>query len=226
MPSGFCNSTRLLPQAVLTFSVSSSYFNFVIKRVTDIPGPRSRALLERRGRAVPRGPFNVAPVFVKSARGAMVEDVDGNTYIDFAGGLGCLNVGSSAPEVIEAVKDQAENFSHTCFHVAMHEPYIALAEKLNALTPGDFPKKTFFANSGAEAVENAVKIARSYTGRQAVVGFEDAFHGRTLLALTLTSKVRPYKTGFGPFAPEVYRLPYAYCYRCAYSLTYPECNLR
>ena len=141
----------------------------MITRLTKIPGPKSKALLERRQGAVPRGPFNVAPIFVKSARGAMVEDVDGNTYIDFAGGLGCLNVGSSAPEVIEAVKDQAENFSHTCFHVAMHEPYIALAERLNALTPGDFPKKTFFANSGAEAVENAVKIARSYTGRSGVI---------------------------------------------------------
>jgi 4-aminobutyrate aminotransferase / (S)-3-amino-2-methylpropionate transaminase / 5-aminovalerate transaminase len=183
-------------------------------------------LMDRRQRSVPRGPFNVAPIFVKSAHGALVEDVDGNTYIDFAGGLGCLNVGSSTNEAVDAIKDQTENFSHTCFHVAMHEPYIALAERLNRLTPGNFPKKTFFANSGAEAVENAVKIARSYTGRQAVIAFEDAFHGRTLLALTLTSKVKPYKFGFGPFAPEVYRLPFAYCYRCAYSLTYPRCNMR
>lgn len=198
----------------------------LIKRVTDIPGPQSRALLERRQKAIPRGPFNVAPIFVKSARGAIVEDVDGNTFIDFAGGLGCLNVGSSATEVVEALKDQTEDFSHTCFHVAMHEPYVALAEKLNVLTPGNFPKKTFFANSGAEAVENAVKIARSYTGRPAVVAFEDAFHGRTLLALTLTSKVKPYKAGFGPFAPEIHRLPYAYCYRCAYSLKYPLCEMR
>ena len=198
----------------------------MIKQVTEIPGPKSKALLERRQLAIPRGPFNVAPIFVKSARGAIVEDVDGNTYIDFAGGLGCLNVGSSASEVVEAIKDQAEHFSHTCFHVAMHEPYVALAEKLNQLTPGNFPRKTFFANSGAEAVENAVKIARSYTGRPGVIAFEDAFHGRTLLALTLTSKVKPYKAGFGPFAPEIYRLPYAYCYRCAYSLSYPSCEMR
>jgi 4-aminobutyrate aminotransferase / (S)-3-amino-2-methylpropionate transaminase / 5-aminovalerate transaminase len=198
----------------------------VIKRVTDIPGPRARALLERRGQAVPRGPFNVAPIFVKSARGAVVEDVDGNTYVDFAGGLGCLNVGACAPEVVEAVRGQAEEFTHTCFHVAMHEPYVELAERLNKLTPGDFPKKTFFANSGAEAVENAVKIARSFTGRPAVVAFEDAFHGRTLLALTLTSKVKPYKFGFGPFAPEVYRLPYAYCYRCPFGAEHPECETR
>src|SRR5438132_7490346 len=198
----------------------------MIKRVTEIPGPRSRALLERRNGAVPRGPYNTVPIFIRSARGAIIEDVDGNTYIDFAGGLGCLNVGSSATEIVAAIKDQAEDFSHTCFHVALHEPYIALAEKINHLTPGNFPKKTFFANSGAEAVENAIKIARSYTGREAVIAFEDAFHGRTLLALTLTSKVKPYKAGFGPFAPEVYRLPYAYCYRCAYTLEFPTCNLR
>ena len=198
----------------------------MIKQLTEIPGPKSKALLERRQHAVPRGPFNVAPIFVKSAHGAIVEDVDGNSYIDFAGGLGCLNVGSSATEVVEAITNQVEHFSHTCFHVAMHEPYIQLAEALNQVTPGNFPKKTFFANSGAEAVENAVKIARSHTGRPAVIAFEDAFHGRTLLALTLTSKAKPYKAGFGPFAPEVYRLPYAYCYRCAYSLTYPACKLR
>jgi 4-aminobutyrate aminotransferase/(S)-3-amino-2-methylpropionate transaminase len=198
----------------------------MLRRVTDIPGPRSRELLERRLAAVPRGPFNVAPIFVKSASGAILEDVDGNTYVDFAGGIGCLNVGSAAPAVVDAVKRQADAFLHTCFHVAMYEPYVALAERLNALAPGDFPKKTFFANSGAEAVENAVKIARHYTGRPGVVAFEDAFHGRTLLAMSLTSKVKPYKAGFGPFAPEVYRLPYAYCYRCAYTLTYPECRMR
>ena len=198
----------------------------MIKRLTDIPGPQSRALLERRQRAVPRGPFNVAPIFVKSARGAQVEDVDGNTYVDFAGGLGCLNVGSCANAVVDAVREQAESFTHTCFHVSMHEPYIELAERLNNLTPGEFPKKTFFANSGAEAVENAVKIARSFTGRQAILAFEDAFHGRTLLAMTLTSKVKPYKFGFGPFAPEVYRLPYAYCYRCPYGAEYPTCEIR
>jgi 4-aminobutyrate aminotransferase / (S)-3-amino-2-methylpropionate transaminase / 5-aminovalerate transaminase len=163
---------------------------------------------------VPRGPYNTAPIFIRSARGAILEDVDGNTYIDFAGGLGCLNVGNTAPKVVEAIKDQADDFLHTCFHVTMHEPYIELAERLNKLTPGNFSKKTFLVNSGAEAVENAVKIARSYTGRRAVIAFEDAFHGRTLLAMSLTSKVVPYKLGFGPFAPEIYRLPFAYCYRC------------
>ncbi|HEY7543534.1 MAG TPA: 4-aminobutyrate--2-oxoglutarate transaminase [Blastocatellia bacterium] len=196
----------------------------MIRQVTEIPGPRSRELMERRQRAVPRGPFNTAPIFIKSARGAILEDVDGNTYIDFAGGIGCLNVGSSATEVVDAVKAQADDFLHTCFHVTMYEPYIELAERLNRLAPGNFAKKTFFANSGAEAVENAVKLARHYTGRAGVIAFEDAFHGRTLMALSLTSKIKPYKAGFGPFASEVYRLPYAYCYRCAYNLTYPDCG--
>jgi 4-aminobutyrate aminotransferase / (S)-3-amino-2-methylpropionate transaminase / 5-aminovalerate transaminase len=189
----------------------------MIKKITEIPGPLSQALMERRHKAVPRGPYNTAPIFIHNARGAILEDVDGNTYIDFAGGLGCLIVGNTAPEVVTAIKDQADDYLHTCFHVTMNEPYVALAERLNRLVPGNFEKKTFFVNSGAEAVENAVKIARSYTGRRAVIAFEDAFHGRTLLALSLTSKVAPYKLGFGPFAPEVYRLPYAYCYRCPYS---------
>jgi 4-aminobutyrate aminotransferase/(S)-3-amino-2-methylpropionate transaminase len=197
----------------------------MIKRLTDIPGPRSRELLRRRQDAVPRGPVNMAPIFIKSARGAIVEDVDGNTYLDFAGGLGCLNAGSCAREMVAAVQQQSEEYLHACFHVTPYEPYVALAERLNRLTPGDFPKKTFFANSGAEAVENAVKIARSFTGRPALLAFEDAFHGRTLLAMSLTSKIRPYKRGFGPFVPETYRLPYAYCYRCAYNLNYPGCQL-
>src|SRR5437764_96503 len=124
----------------------------MIKQVTEIPGPRSRALSARRAQAVPRGPFNTTPIFIRRAEGAILEDVDGNSYIDFAGGLGCLNVGNSAPKVIAAVKDQTENFLHSCFHVTMHEPYIELAERLNKLTPGNFAKKTFFVNSGAEAV--------------------------------------------------------------------------
>lgn len=186
----------------------------MIKKVTEIPGPNSRALLARREQAVPRGPFNTAPIFIARAQGAWLEDVDGNTYLDFAGGLGCLNVGNSPASLVDAIKDQSDHFLHTCFHVTMHEPYIALAERLNQLTPGNFAKKTFFVNSGAEAVENAIKIARHYTGRRAVIAFEDAFHGRTLLGMTLTSKVQPYKLGFGPFATEVYRLPFAYRYRC------------
>src|SRR5438874_176416 len=131
----------------------------MIKRVTEIPGPRSRELMARRYQAVPRGLYNTAPIFIRHAEGATLEDVDGNTYIDFAGGIGCLNVGSTPPEVVAAIKDQADDFLHTCFHVTMHEPYIALAERLNNLVPGNFAKKTFFVNSGVEAVENAVKIA-------------------------------------------------------------------
>jgi 4-aminobutyrate aminotransferase/(S)-3-amino-2-methylpropionate transaminase len=184
-----------------------------IRLQTPIPGPKSQALLQRRQAAVPQGPFNIAPVFVARGEGATVTDVDGNVLLDFAGGLGCLNIGHGNARVLADVHAQAGKFLHTCFHVAQYEPYVALAEKLNAITPGKFPKKTLLVNSGAEAVENAVKIARYYTHRPAVVTFEHGFAGRTLLAMTLTSKVMPYKYGFGPFAPEVYRLPYPYEYR-------------
>jgi 4-aminobutyrate aminotransferase / (S)-3-amino-2-methylpropionate transaminase / 5-aminovalerate transaminase len=180
---------------------------------TSIPGPKSQALLKRRQAAVPQGPFNIAPIFVDRGDGATVTDVDGNVFLDFSGGLGSLNLGHNNPKVVEAVKRQAGKFLHTCFHIAQYEPYVALAEKLNAITPGKFAKKTLLVNSGAEAVENAVKIARYSTGRPAVVGFEHGFAGRTLLAMSLTSKVMPYKFGFGPFAPEVYRLPFPYEYR-------------
>lgn len=193
---------------------------------TEIPGPRSRALLERRTAAVPRGPYNATPIFVKAGRGATLEDVDGNRFLDFAGGIGCLNVGHANPRVVDAAREQIGRFTHACFHVTPYESYVALAERLNALVPGDYAKKTFFVSSGAEAVENAVKIARAATGRSGILAFEDGFHGRTLLALTLTSKVQPYKAGFGPFAPEVYRVPYAYCYRCSLNLTYPSCSVR
>jgi 4-aminobutyrate aminotransferase/(S)-3-amino-2-methylpropionate transaminase len=196
-----------------------------IRLVTPIPGPKSRALLERSKAAVPRGPSSILPVFVARAEGAVIEDVDGNRLLDFASGISCLNVGHCAPEVVEAASRQLNRFLHTCFTVSPYEGYVRLAEILNQKVPGDFPKKTFFVNSGAEAVENAVKIARVFTGRTGVVCFEDAFHGRTLLALSLTSKIHPYKAGFGPFAPEIHRLPYAYCYRCAYNLTYPECGI-
>jgi 4-aminobutyrate aminotransferase/(S)-3-amino-2-methylpropionate transaminase len=175
---------------------------------------RTETLTARRAAAVPRGVFNVAPIFVEWAEGARVRDTEGREYIDFAGGLGVLAVGHRHPEVVGAVREQLEKYLHTCFHVAMYEPYVAVAERLNGLAPGDFAKKTLLVNSGAEAVENAVKIARAATGRRAVLAFEHAFHGRTLLGLSLTSKVAPYKTGFGPFAPEVYRVPYPYPYRC------------
>jgi 4-aminobutyrate aminotransferase/(S)-3-amino-2-methylpropionate transaminase len=180
---------------------------------TPLPGPRSRALMERREASVPRAVGHSAPLFVERAEGARLFDVDGNALLDFAGGIGVMNVGHAAPRVVAAASEQLGRFTHTCFSVVPYEPYVALAERLNALAPGRAPKKTFLANSGAEAVENAVKIARAATGRPGVVVFEHAFHGRTLLAMTMTSKVKPYKHGFGPFAPEVYRLPFPYEYR-------------
>jgi len=191
---------------------------------TEIPGPKSKALLARREAAIPRGPALVTPVCAAKAQGAWIEDLDGNRYIDFAGGIGCLNVGHRAPLVEKAVQEQAEKFLHLCFGVTPYEGYIALAEKLNKLAPGKSQKKTMLINSGAEAVENAVKIARAYTKRPAVICFEDAFHGRTLLTMSLTSKTS-YKTGFAPFVNDVYRIPYAYCYRCSYGLTYPSCEV-
>ena len=186
---------------------------------------RTDELLKERETHVPRGPFNAHPVFVERAEGARIYDVDGREYIDFAGGIGVCNAGHCNPAVVEAIRDQAGRYVHACFHVAMYEPYVALAKRLNGLAPGSFPKKTMLANSGAEAVENAVKVARHATGRPSLIAFENAFHGRTFLSLTLTSKVMPYKHGFGPLFPEVYRLPYAYCYRCAYNLAYPSCGL-
>src|SRR5919108_3811517 len=165
--------------------------------VTEIPGPRSSELLARREAAVPAAVFNTVPVFARPPSGAIVEDVDGNRLIDLGAGLAVLNTGNAPQEVVQALQDQAELFTHTCFHVVMHEPYVEVAERLNAIIPGDHTKKTMLANSGAEAVENAVKIARYHTGRSAVVEFEHAFHGRTLLAMSLTGKVMPYKQGFG-----------------------------
>lgn len=186
---------------------------------------KSTALHEMRQRYVPRGVFNVTPTFIESAEGARVTDVDGRTFVDFAGGLGVLNTGHVPPRVVEAVHKQATRYLHTCFHVMMYEPYVQLAKRLSELVPGDFDKKTMFTNSGAEAVENAVKVARSYTGKQAVIVFEYAFHGRTLLTMAMTSKVRPYKFGFGTLAPNVYRAPYAYCYRCPLEKKYPDCGV-
>lgn len=192
---------------------------------TPIPGPRSKALAERRTKAVPRGLSHGTPIYVAKAEDAWLEDVDGNRYLDFAGGIGCINVGHRRDEVLQAVRGQLDQFLHTCVQVTPYEIYVRLAERMNEVTPGTFPKKTLFVNSGAEAVENAVKIARAYTKRPAVIAFEDAFHGRTMMTLALTSKTHPYKAGFAPFPSEVYRVPYAYCYRCSYSLKYPECDL-
>ncbi len=187
----------------------------VIHLQTEIPGPNSRALMARRAKAVPRGVPAVTPIAVVHAEGAVLTDADGNRLIDFGGGIGVVNTGHRHPGVVEAVRTQLDRFAHVCFPVSTYEPYVELAERLNRITPGTHEKRTFFVNSGAEAVENAVKVARHFTGRQAVICFEHGFHGRTNLAMALTSKVMPYKKGFGPFAPEVYQIPYPYCYRCA-----------
>ena len=187
----------------------------VIHLQTEIPGPNSRALLARRAKAVPKGVPAVTPIAVVHAEGSVLTDADGNRLIDFGGGIGVVNTGHRHPGVVEAVRTQLDRFAHVCFPVSTYEPYVELAERLNRLTPGTHEKRTFFVNSGAEAVENAVKVARYFTGRQAVLCFDHGFHGRTNLTMALTAKVMPYKKGFGPFAPEVYRIPYPYCYRCA-----------
>jgi 4-aminobutyrate aminotransferase/(S)-3-amino-2-methylpropionate transaminase len=180
---------------------------------TSLPGRNANHLLERRNAIVPKGVSFGIPTFAQAASGALVTDVDGNTFIDFAGAIGTINVGHSHPKVVQALKEQAESFIHTGFNVMMYESYIELAEKLAALAPGDHEKKVLFQNSGAEAVENAVKIARKYTKRQGIVTFTRGFHGRTLMTMTMTSKVKPYKFEFGPFAPEVYKAPFPYSYR-------------
>jgi 4-aminobutyrate aminotransferase / (S)-3-amino-2-methylpropionate transaminase / 5-aminovalerate transaminase len=180
---------------------------------TEIPGPKSKAILERKGRVV-ADPLSIfLPVVVDQAQGATLTDVDGNTFLDFTGGVGCLNVGHSHPQVVAAAQEQLTRFSHTDFTIVPYEVYIDLAERLCELAPVRKPAKVAFFNAGTEAVENAVKFARSYTGRPAVIGFEGGFHGRTLLSLTLTSKTHPYKAGLGPFAPEVYRVPFPNEYR-------------
>ncbi|HMK63707.1 MAG TPA: aminotransferase class III-fold pyridoxal phosphate-dependent enzyme, partial [Acidimicrobiales bacterium] len=181
--------------------------------MTSVPGPRSLELAARRALAVPAAVGTALPVFVHSAGDGLLEDIDGNRFIDLGSGISVTNVGNSAPEVVAAVAEQLPRFTHTCFQVTPYEGYVAVCEKLNALTPGPHAKRSMLVNSGAEAVENAVKIARYATRRPAVVAFDHGFHGRTLLAMSLTGKVLPYKKGFGPFAPEVYRAPYSYPFR-------------
>src|SRR5918999_3516555 len=180
---------------------------------TGTPGPRSRAILERKLAAV-ADPLSITfPIVIAEGHGATVTDVDGNTFLDLTGGVGCLNVGHSHPQVVAAVRDQLDRFGHTDFTIVPYEVYVRLAERLCELTPISGSTKAAFFNAGTEAVENAIKFARSYTKRSAVIAFEGGFHGRTLLSLSLTSKTHPYKAGFGPFAPEVYRLPFAQDYR-------------
>ncbi len=180
---------------------------------TAIPGPRSREILARKEKVI-ADPLSIfLPVVIAEGRGATLTDVDGNTFLDFTGGVGCLNVGHSHPKLVEAAQEQLTKFAHTDFTIVPYEVYVTLAERLLALAPFTGPAKAAFFNAGTEAVENAVKFARSYTKRPAVIAFEGAFHGRTLLSMTLTSKTHPYKAGLGPFAPEVYRVPFAQDYR-------------
>jgi 4-aminobutyrate aminotransferase/(S)-3-amino-2-methylpropionate transaminase len=179
---------------------------------TEIPGPRSREILARKERVVAEPLSIFLPIVIEEGHGATVTDVDGNSFIDFTGGVGCLNVGHSHPQVVAAAQEQLGRFSHTDFTIVPYEVYVTLAERLCELAPFQSAKAAFF-NAGAEAIENAVKFARSYTKRPAVIGFEGGFHGRTLLAVSLTSKTHPYKAGLGPFAPEVYRVPFPNSYR-------------
>ncbi len=173
----------------------------------------TQELLALREQHIPRGLGNTHPIFVARAQGARVWDIDGNEYVDFIGGIGVLNVGHNHPRVVQAISAQLEQLTHMCFQVAYYEPYVRLAEKLNAAAPGNFPKKSILFTSGAEATENAIKISRAYTKRPGVIAFNNSFHGRTLMGMTLTGKSKPYKQNFGPFAPEVYRTPFPYEYR-------------
>ena len=181
--------------------------------VTEIPGPKSRALLERRANAVSASLTIAMPVFVSAAGGGVIVDVDGNSIIDMGAGIAVVNVGNSADHVVKNVQEQVAAFTHTCFMVAPYEGYVEVCEALNDLTPGTHQKKSALFNSGAEAIENAVKIARAYTNRDAVVVFEHAYHGRTNLTMAMTAKSMPYKHSFGPFASEIYRMPMAYPFR-------------
>lgn len=184
-----------------------------INLVTELPGPKSKELVARREAATARGASKLTPVAIVKAKGASITDADGNTLLDFAGGIGVLAVGHNPPNVVEALQKQAADLIHLCAIVGTYEPYVEVAERMNAITPGDFPKKTVLLNSGAEGLETAVKISRAATGRQAIIVFEGAYHGRTNLTLAMTSKYGLFKKNFGPFAPEIYRLPFPNVYR-------------
>ena len=196
-------------------TIAADHHAIIQQRIlnTAIPGPKSQALHAEKNAAVAAGVGTTLPVYVTAAGGGVLLDVDGNSLIDFGSGIAVTTVGNSAPAVVEAVSAQAAAFTHTCFTVTPYEGYVRVAEALNARTPGDHAKRTALFNSGAEAVENAVKVARAYTGRPAVAVFDHAYHGRTNLTMAMTAKSMPYKSGFGPFAPEVYRLPLSYPYR-------------
>jgi len=193
--------------------------------VTPPPGPKSKALLEKRNDLIPPGVYLVQPITIAESKGAVMKDVDGNVYIDFTSGIGVTSLGHCVDEVVETISRQAAKLIHSCIHVVNYEPYIDLAKKLTEVTPGNFKKRAILLNSGSEAVENAVKIVRQHTGRPGIISFENSFHGRSYMALTLTGKWDPYKVGFGPFVPGVHFTPFAYCYRCSFHLEYPGCSL-
>jgi 4-aminobutyrate aminotransferase/(S)-3-amino-2-methylpropionate transaminase len=186
---------------------------------------RTEQLIQRKNKAVASGIANSTGIFVEKASGAVITDVEGREFLDFYAGVGVLNAGHCPEPVVKAIQQQAEQLLHSFFAIGMYESYVELAETMNSIAPGSSVKKTMFANSGAEAVENAVKIARHATKRTGIIAFECAFHGRTFMTMSLTSKVKPYKYGFGPFAPDVYKVPSAYCYRCHYRSSYPGCGM-
>ncbi len=192
--------------------------------ITSIPGPKSKALLEERNQYVPPGVYLTQPMGIAESKGAIVTDVDGNTLIDFTSGIGVSSLGHCKQEIVDTICDQAGKLIHGCIHVVNYEPYVKLAEAMVKVTPGNGPKRAMFVNSGSEAVENAVKIIRQGTKKPNIISFENSFHGRTWMAMTLTGKVDPYKIGFGPFVPGIYFTPYAYCYRCPFHCEYPSCD--
>jgi 4-aminobutyrate aminotransferase/(S)-3-amino-2-methylpropionate transaminase len=193
--------------------------------VTPPPGPKSKTLVEKRNDLIPPGVYLVQPVTIAESKGAVMRDVDGNVYIDFTSGIGVTSLGHCVDEIVETISNQAAKLIHSCIHVVNYEPYLDLAKRLTEVTPGSFKKRAIMLNSGSEAVENAVKIVRQYTGRPGIISFENSFHGRTYMAMTLTGKWDPYKVGYGPFVPGVYMTPFAYCYRCPFHLEYPGCGL-
>lgn len=190
-----------------------------------LPGPKSKELLEQRRKYVANGIGSSTEVSIEEAKGALLKDVDGNVFLDFTAAIGVQNIGHCDDAVIDAVKSQVEKYIHPCFHVASYEPYIALCKKLAQITPGNSKKKVMLANSGAEAIENSIKISRKYTKKTGIISLENAFHGRTYMAMTLTSKMKPYKNGFGPYNADTYKIPSAYCYRCPMGCKYPECGM-
>jgi 4-aminobutyrate aminotransferase/(S)-3-amino-2-methylpropionate transaminase len=192
--------------------------------ITEIPGPKSKALLNERNKFVPPGVYLTQPVAIAESKGAVVTDMDGNTLIDFTSGIGVVSLGHCKQEIVDTISEQANKLIHGCIHVVNYEPYVKLAEAMVEATPGNFAKRAMFVNSGSEAVENSIKLIRQSTKRPNIISFENSFHGRTWMAMTLTGKWDPYKVGFGPFVPGVYFTPYAYCYRCPFHQEYPSCS--